>query len=214
MDNNEQKPGYAYLPGRWDDVKHALEDFENFSMESYARVSPANKGSFILSEDDPAIHDPRHDALTAALQDPFLSEKMDASVEESWQQFAGYRPLSDRFDIRIFARTVALRFTGKFFGIDEKYIFRGDENLEKWSEIAYENFMWKLHGRHFGDQNPEMDAALLKIATIVQISMRKPAMHNAVTTPSPIDATNSPESYSLCGNPAGLTHVCNRQLGK
>jgi prostaglandin-endoperoxide synthase 2 len=166
---NEQKPGFAYILSGWDDVKYALE---NFSMESYERVSPAGKGSFILSEDKPAIHDPRHDALTAALSDPFLSEKMDAAIEESWQKFAGYKPLSDRFDIRVFARTVALRFTGKFFGIDEKYIFGGDETLEKWSEIGYENFIWKLHGRHFGDQNPEMNGALLKIVNIVQVSMR------------------------------------------
>ena len=169
IDPTEDDEGYAFLLSTWQDVRFALE---NLSMRSYARISANDKSPFILSEDDPAIHGPRRKALAAALVDPRLFEKMDESVDESWQQFKNGDQLSSPFDIRRFGRTVALKFTAKYFGIDENLIFGGVENLEKWSEAAYENFIWKLHGRHFDDPNPDMGEALEKIGGIVGQSIQ------------------------------------------
>ena len=181
-DLGQKKPGYAHLLSRWNDVKYALEEF---SMKPYERVSRANRnGHFILALEGPE-HDAKKDticdalshekytentaAICMALSDDDCLRKMDESIHEAWQQFSGFTPYSNKFDVKIFVRTAVLKFTGKFFGIPEKLIFEGEDNLEKWSEVAYENFIWKLHARHFGYKNPPLDGALKKIAGLIAV---------------------------------------------
>lgn len=174
------QPGYAYLLTRGADVKFALE---NFSMAPYQ--TPLN--AFVLMIDDKNRHTKVREAMARALHDAEYSAKIDAAVYAEWDAIKGGLP---NVDVREYVRNVALRFTGAYFGIPDEFIFSqvplppelgfessvsGSECLKQWSGEGYENFIWKIHARHFGCPNPDMRQALLKIASVVgQVAKAEP----------------------------------------
>lgn len=193
----ERGPGIAYLLTRQTDVKYALSQF---SMRPYFR-----SGLFVLSKDEGQGHGNARRAVARALCDPNFMQLINDSVHETWNELVSCQQEpggSITLSVLDFARKVALRFTGKFFGIDEAYIFPSgalpsgfplagrDEHLQRWSGEGYEDFIWKIHARHFVTIPPDRKP-LEKIAKLIGLIMRKPIpgsmIERLMRDPGPFD---------------------------
>lgn len=193
----ERGEGIAYLLTSQVDVKYALS---HFSMKPYFR-----SGLFVLTIDEGNGHGNARQAVARALCDPNFMHRIDDSINETWDEFvAGKHAPEDRIRLSVleFARKVALRFTGKYFGIPEKYIFPPsslpasfagldtDEHLQRWSGEAYQDFIWKIHARHFVER-PTDTAPLKKIVDLIGVIMLDPVPGSMIARlmhdPGPFD---------------------------
>ena len=189
-EDDERKPGWAYLLTSRADVEEALDRLSMRPYESWLRDTKM-EAPWVLSMDDVQEHTTVWTAMHAAMHDPVRDQKMEAAVQLHW---ADAKADLSRIDVRHYFRRVALSFTGAYFGIPASFIFEeaprgvlteppaadpspsGIENLEQWSGEGYEDFIWKIHARHFDPKRPEAGrACLVKIGRLVGLmAMGKP----------------------------------------
>ena len=162
--DEERKSGWAYLLTSRQDVQDALDQLSMRPYEGWRRRKPSEPietVSWVLSIDDLQSHKALRDAMKVSMY-PVLSEMMTRAVQMQWNEF---KANLNQIDARQYFRRVALTFTGEYFGIPASFIFEqapkavweplrmpsptGIENLEQWSGEGYENFIWKIHARHF-----------------------------------------------------------------
>jgi hypothetical protein len=157
-DLDDGKSGVAYMLTRRADVKHALV---NFSMRPYTLG-----GQFILSMDDVDQHKIRRQTLVNALP-PEPIEAMNLAINNSWSmhiaQCESGKEIS--LDVRAFAREVALRFAADFVGLPVSIVLSA--GLQNWSAKGYDNFIWKIHARHFEADMPDLQGSLKSIAKLI-----------------------------------------------
>jgi prostaglandin-endoperoxide synthase 2 len=173
-ENDEKKPGWAYLLTSQSDVQLALDELSMRPYESWDKNSTSkDETPWVLSMNQRGEHKSVWVAMHQSMIDPDLNGKIARAVQRHWgdaKANLGY------IDVRQYFRRVALSFTGEYFGIPSSFIFgqapsalvdlgaspSGIENLEQWSGEGYENFIWKIHARHFDSNMPGRDGAYLK----------------------------------------------------
>ncbi|MCZ6642561.1 MAG: hypothetical protein O7F71_13365, partial [Gammaproteobacteria bacterium] len=210
-DLKEKGPGYAYLLSRADQVQHALQ---NFCMQPYNAIP---QSPFVLTIDNVAQHDKVRASMTRALaldEPQQISDLIQEAVDLEWRDVSGRLPI---IDIRAFVRNAALRFTGSYFGIPEEYIFSpvpvppqlkasvsGFESLKQWSGEGYENFIWKIHARHFGSPEPQMQNALQKIYFLIGKMMAESPLPNTVIGRFMLEREHFPSNHHIIVNIIGM----------
>lgn len=189
-DDNTATDGYAYL---LTDPGHVQQALQHWSMMPHSY-----SGEFVLAIDDVDEHRAKRRTLVQKLQDPAIPDYMESALALSAGEFlkAGVKEINRGsktpttetvlYDVKHFARSVAIRFVGRYFGISEENLFDPVESeiantqlseqrnkkstlgfLYSASAQAFEEYIWKIHARHFVKKPENMGITVRVVSQLV-----------------------------------------------
>ena len=209
-EEKERRPGWAYLLTSSENVQLALNHLSMRPYESWDRDSK-KKRPWLLSTNERAEHTSLRAAMSQAMTDGKFLEKIDRAVRIHWHEVKANLAY---IDARQYFRRVALSFVGFYFGLPRSFIFEtapvlpqfkpspsGIENLERWSGEGYENFIWKIHARHFDRNMPPLEDALRKIYFLVAYMSANPMKDTVIDR---FNTTRVPSGFDTKINIVGM----------